>query len=58
MSLFIGTLAFPYPSYAVAIRVGVLVGSISSAVLGYAVMHWFAQTPSSGGAIKIGVVPT
>jgi Na+:H+ antiporter, NhaA family len=46
MSLFIGTLAFPDPSYAVAVRVGVLVGSISSAVLGYAVLRFSASTPA------------
>ena len=45
MSLFIGTLAFPDPSYAVAIRIGVLFGSITSAVLGYAVLRWSAQVP-------------
>jgi Na+:H+ antiporter, NhaA family len=39
MSLFIGSLAFPDPSYAVAVRVGVLVGSLASGVLGYAVLR-------------------
>ena len=43
MSLFIGTLAFPDPSHAVAVRVGVLVGSIASALLGYAVLRWSAR---------------
>ena len=38
MSLFIGTLAFPEPSYAAAVRVGVLVGSLASAVVGIAVL--------------------
>ncbi len=47
MSLFIGTLAFPDPSYAVAVRIGVLVGSISSAVLGYAVLRYSASTRAS-----------
>ena len=45
MSLFIGTLAFPDPSYAVAIRAGVLVGSIASAVLGYAVLRSGSRDP-------------
>jgi NhaA family Na+:H+ antiporter len=45
MSLFIGTLAFPDPSYAAAIRIGVLVGSISSAVIGYALLYWSAKRP-------------
>ena len=39
MSLFIGTLAFPDPAYAVAVRAGVLVGSILSALLGYALLR-------------------
>jgi NhaA family Na+:H+ antiporter len=38
MSLFIGTLAFPEPEYAAAIRIGVLTGSLLSAVLGYLVL--------------------
>ena len=39
MSLFIGTLAFPDPAYAVAVRAGVLVGSVLSATLGYALLR-------------------
>ena len=39
MSLFIGTLAFPDPEHAVAVRLGVLVGSIASALVGYALLH-------------------
>lgn len=39
MSLFIGTLAFPDPEHAVAVRLGVLVGSIVSALFGYALLH-------------------
>ncbi len=50
MSLFIGTLAFPDPSYAASVRVGVLVGSIFSALLGYAVLHCSAQAPTRGEA--------
>ena len=40
MSLFIGTLAWDDPSYAAPLRIGVLMGSILSAVLGYAVLRW------------------
>ena len=39
MSLFIGTLAFPDPSYGAAVRIGVLGGSILSAVAGYTVLR-------------------
>ena len=39
MSLFIGTLAFPDPAYAVTVRAGVLVGSILSAALAYALLR-------------------
>ncbi len=35
MSLFIGTLAFPDPAHTVAVRLGVLTGSIASALVGY-----------------------
>ena len=47
MSLFIGTLAFPDPSYAVAVRIGVIVGSIASAVLGYTVLRLSTSTTPS-----------
>jgi len=40
MSLFIGTLAYPDPSFATPVRIGVLVGSIASAILGYVVLRW------------------
>ncbi len=40
MSLFIGTLAWDDPAYAAPLRIGVLGGSILSAVLGYAVLRW------------------
>jgi NhaA family Na+:H+ antiporter len=39
MSLFIGTLAFAGPEAAAPLRLGVLAGSILSAVLGYAVLR-------------------
>jgi NhaA family Na+:H+ antiporter len=39
MSLFIGMLAFPEPQYAADIRIGVLSGSILSAVLGYMILR-------------------
>jgi Na+:H+ antiporter, NhaA family len=39
MSLFIGSLAFPEPSYALAVRVGVIVGSLASGALGYLVLR-------------------
>jgi NhaA family Na+:H+ antiporter len=39
MSLFIGTLAFADPAYAAQVRLGVLAGSIVSAVVGYVVLR-------------------
>lgn len=44
MSLFIGTLAFTDPEYARAVRLGVLSGSLMSAICGYLVLR-FATTP-------------
>lgn len=38
MSLFIGNLAFPGPEHAADVRIGVLVGSIVSAIAGYLVL--------------------
>jgi NhaA family Na+:H+ antiporter len=43
MSLFIGTLAFADPSHAAAVRLGVLSGSILSAVIGYTVLRMTTQ---------------
>lgn len=38
MSLFIGTLAFPDVGYSAGVRIGVLTGSLASAVAGYAML--------------------
>ena len=46
MSLFIGTLAFPSPAHAASLRLGVIAGSLLSAVAGYAVLRYFAASPS------------
>jgi NhaA family Na+:H+ antiporter len=40
MSLFIGSLAFEDPAFAVDVRLGVMAGSLTSAVAGYAVLAW------------------
>jgi NhaA family Na+:H+ antiporter len=50
MSLFIGMLAFPDPAHATQLRLGVLAGSLASAVAGYAVL-----TASSGREPPSGV---
>ena len=47
MSLFIGTLAFAGPEEAAPLRLGVLAGSILSAVLGYAVLRLAPPTLTS-----------
>lgn len=47
MSLFIGMLAFPQPEYAADIRIGVLAGSICSAVLGYLLLRRAAPSPAT-----------
>ena len=39
MSLFIGTLAFSSPEHAVAVRIGVLSGSLISALLGIVILR-------------------
>ena len=44
MSLFIGMLAFPDPSYAAAIRIGVLGGSIVAALGGSAILYLASRT--------------
>ena len=38
MSLFIGLLAFPDPAFAADVRIGVLAGSVASALVGFAVL--------------------
>jgi NhaA family Na+:H+ antiporter len=43
MSLFIGTLAFPDAHQGAEVRLGVLTGSLSSAVLGYVVLRFLAR---------------
>jgi NhaA family Na+:H+ antiporter len=43
MSLFIGTLAFEGPESAAPLRIGVLAGSIASALLGYGVLRLSAN---------------
>ena len=45
MSLFIGMLAFPDPSYAAAIRLGVLTGSILAAMIGSAILIHAVRRP-------------
>jgi NhaA family Na+:H+ antiporter len=43
MSLFIGSLAFPDPAQATAVRLGVLGGSLLSAVLGFIILRFIAR---------------
>lgn len=45
MSLFIGTLAFPGELQAAAVRIGVLAGSLASAMLGYTVLRLVSAAP-------------
>lgn len=52
MSLFIGTLAFADPQHAVAVRLGVLTGSLASAVVGYALLH-VAGTRRARAAVAV-----
>ena len=47
MSLFIGTLAFEAPEHLTQLRIGVLVGSLLSAALGYGLLRFSARQPSS-----------
>ncbi|MCW5745698.1 MAG: Na+/H+ antiporter NhaA [Alphaproteobacteria bacterium] len=47
MSLFIGTLAWEDPAFAAPLRLGVLAGSVLSALLGYAVLRWAPEAKSA-----------
>ena len=47
MSLFIGMLAFPDPQYATPLRVGMLTGSLASAMVGY-VLLWLSTRHAEG----------
>ena len=47
MSLFIGMLAFPDPAQAAPLRLGVLAGSLLSALVGYAVLAAVKWTPQA-----------
>lgn len=47
MSLFIGNLAFPGPEHAADIRIGVLTGSILSAIAGYLVLASTSSQPAA-----------
>ena len=47
MSLFIGNLAFPGPEHAADIRIGVLTGSILSAIAGYLVLASSSSQPAA-----------
>ncbi|HYH19377.1 MAG TPA: Na+/H+ antiporter NhaA [Azospirillum sp.] len=49
MSLFIGGLAFPGEGYGAAVRIGVLSGSLLSAVAGYVVLRFIAVRSRSPG---------
>ena len=50
MSLFIGMLAFPDPIYAAQLRLGVLAGSLLSAVAGYLLLRLTAPEPRGSPA--------
>jgi NhaA family Na+:H+ antiporter len=43
MSLFIGTLAFSDPEHSAGVRIGVLSGSIASALVGYLILRFFLR---------------
>jgi Na+:H+ antiporter, NhaA family len=49
MSLFIGMLAFPDPAQAASLRLGVLAGSLTSALAGYALLAASSRSPPSTG---------
>jgi NhaA family Na+:H+ antiporter len=53
MSLFIGGLAFSDPSMSDGVKMGVLAGSLCSALVGYGVLRWagVAQSPERASAV-------
>ena len=48
MSLFIGTLAFDGPAAAADVRIGVLTGSLLSAIVGYLLLRWASPESRAG----------
>ena len=54
MSLFIGTLAFEGDETLNAVRLGVLMGSIASGVLGFVLLRFFCKTPQTASTIQSG----
>ena len=48
MSLFIGMLAFPDVGHAIDVRLGVIAGSVLSAIAGFAVLHLSLATQTAG----------
>ena len=60
MSLFIGTLAFEGDETLNAVRLGVLMGSLASGVIGFAILRFFcneAANPSAESSDKIATTP-
>jgi NhaA family Na+:H+ antiporter len=53
MSLFIGGLAFQGEGYSAAVQVGVLTGSILTAVLGYLVLHLASRSGAAASPAAI-----
>ena len=47
MSLFIGSLAFEHSDFDAPIRLGVLVGSLLSAAVGYLILSWASGRPET-----------
>jgi NhaA family Na+:H+ antiporter len=48
MSLFVSTLAFPAEGYDADVRIAVLLGSLASAIVGYAVLRTAVRAPAAG----------
>ncbi len=57
MSLFIGTLAFSDPALINQVRLGVLMGSIASALLGYTILRMTAEPSRSEAGLSRPVTP-